>query len=1028
MKIPASTSLRRLLSFVALACSVLAAGSLSAQSAATGSIQGRIFNPASQEYVRNAEVRLDGTNQVTYSENDGSFQFANVAAGTAAITVTYTGYNTVKESFTVTAGQPAVREINIVSASAAPAPGTSKTGEVLQLAAFTVSSEREGNSKAIMDQRRNMNISTSVSSDIFGDVTDGNVGEFLKYLPGVDLDYVESEARGPRLGGMDSQYVGVSFDGIRTASADANRGGGDASRATSFEGFSITAIESIEVSRTTSPESDADSPAGTINMKTKRAFDRKGRSYGFNTSMNFNDEEFTLRKTMGPTDKMERKAKHNYEANYAESFFNQRLGILFSTSHASSYTEQYLMNVGYNRAPTAADPRPLVARQIDFKDGPKFILKDSMLLTADFKATRSLVLSLNAIYTYTEGEFWNRNFTFVAANDNANVNNGRARVGGDGLTTVVATRAPSGSINNVATLNNGGGSASKLTYTRTFSPRFEYKLPTWIIDGAAGYSRSLNNYEALERGFSSSEGGGVPSSWTATRPHAESWEWTIRQDSGNDWYDLRSFTNTNARDGGTRANSSSNIWATEIWTGQLNAKWVLPFRKFPLALKFGGKWNEENRDNKGYGNIEVWSYVGPGGNTIRTNATTGAFENATTGNWANVGPQFISPHAFDTGTTNALTVYNINGVQGMPPRVNRYAVAELFQANPGLFVNTATPENYYTDTYAAPRFFRQTIKSGYAQFDARPTSQLQLRFGARLEDTQNAVREWDPLLRAQVLAAGYPVYAPGTSGGRAQTLAGLRYQFESQPRVTRYSQYRNLFPSISAKYNILRNFEFHAGFNKGISRPPIDNLTGLWVVDEVNSRVAAPNPELQPEKTTKYQARLAYYFSGRSPGQLSLDLSQNEITNLRETFDYSADEFGVEDPDFAGYTFRATRNNSQLRKFRNMELSYNQTLGFLRHEMLRGISYNVAYTRTYANAPPRRPRAAPRILAPRLLLQEVQRFHRYGLAPGDPGRRHLRPHGRRNHPIRRFGKLEIEPPADRVCADPQSHRHARPLV
>jgi hypothetical protein len=53
-----------------------------------------------------------------------------------------------------------------------------------------VSSEREGNAKAVMDQRRNMDITTSVSSDIFGDVTDGNVGEFLKYLPGVDLDYV----------------------------------------------------------------------------------------------------------------------------------------------------------------------------------------------------------------------------------------------------------------------------------------------------------------------------------------------------------------------------------------------------------------------------------------------------------------------------------------------------------------------------------------------------------------------------------------------------------------------------------------------------------------------------------------------------------------------------------------------------------------------------------------------------------------------------------------------------------------------
>lgn len=224
--------------------------------------------------MRNAEVRLEGTPHVTYSESDGSFTFRNVPGGAATIFVTYTGYNPIKETFTITPGQTATREINFTSTAASA--GT-KNG-VVQLQAFTVSSEREGNAKAIMDQRRNMDITTSVSSDIFGDVTDGNVGEFLKYLPGVDLDYVESEARGPRLGGMDSQYVGVSFDGIRTASADANRGGGENSRATSFEGFAITSIESIEISRTTSAESPADSPAGTINMKTRRAFDRKGRT------------------------------------------------------------------------------------------------------------------------------------------------------------------------------------------------------------------------------------------------------------------------------------------------------------------------------------------------------------------------------------------------------------------------------------------------------------------------------------------------------------------------------------------------------------------------------------------------------------------------------------------------------------------------------------------------------------------------------------------------------------------------------
>jgi hypothetical protein len=150
---------------------------------------------------------------------------------------------------------------------------------------FVVSSEREGNAKAIIEQRRNMNVTTSVASDVYGDVAEGNVGEFLKFLPGVDLEYVDAETRGPRLGGLDPQYAGVTLDGSKLASADAfasyngmiNGGTGDAVRSVGFEQMSINSIESIEISRTSSADMDADAPAGTINLKTKRAFDRKGR-------------------------------------------------------------------------------------------------------------------------------------------------------------------------------------------------------------------------------------------------------------------------------------------------------------------------------------------------------------------------------------------------------------------------------------------------------------------------------------------------------------------------------------------------------------------------------------------------------------------------------------------------------------------------------------------------------------------------------------------------------------------------------
>ncbi|HEY0966056.1 MAG TPA: TonB-dependent receptor [Opitutaceae bacterium] len=911
----------------------MTASSAFAQSG-TGTIQGRVSNPATGAYTRNAEIRVNGTSLVAYSQADGSYRIPNVPAGEVSITVTYIGYNTVNETFTVSAGQTAVRDIALTSTAA-----TTNQDGVVELQAFTVSSEREGNSKAMMEQRQNMNIVTSVSSDIFGDVTDGNVGEFLKYLPGVDLDYVESEARGPRLGGMDAQYTGVSFDGVKMASADANRGG-EASRATSFESFAITSIDSIEISRTSSPESPADSPSGTINMKTKRAFNLPQRVISYNASLNFNAEEWGLSKRLGPDEKENYKWKPNYSLEYADVFFNRRLGILLGASHAESYTEQYDTNIVYNKTPTTTDTRPMVIQSLQFKDGAKWIYKDAMTGTVDFKATDRLTLSFNAIYTFTSGEFWNRNFNWTASANNTNATNGRQNVGGDGMNTVIATATTT---NTEPRVDNAGGSEDKTTYSRTFSPRFEYKIDNWEINGSFTISNATNDYDGLESGFSNSEGGLIRSNWIATRENSDSYEWTIRQTSGPDWYNLSNFTNTNTRDGGTRVNNSGRVWITEIWDGQLSAKWLTPIQKFPTTLKFGGQWNEENRINNNYNDWQIWSYIGPGGNTVTFNPTLATYQNTAFGNWANLG--YIAPHEFDLGTTNSLTVYNINGVQGMPPRADRNRIGALFLSNPELFVSTRTPDNFYNAFVANSRDLSQTVTAGYIQFDTILNPKMTLRYGVRFEETSNEFNEFDPRRKDEVIAAGHPW---SDTNSRSTTFAGLEYQYFSKPKVVRESKYDDLFPSVLFKYKILPNLEFQAGFNQAISRPPVDNLTGVWIIDEINERVTAPNAALMPEYSDNYQTRLAYYFEGRSPGQLSIAFSQNDISNLRTTYDFTADEFGVDDPEFQNFIFRSTDNSAEERRFRGMEVQYNQALGFL-PEKLRGTNVNVAYTRAYAN-------------------------------------------------------------------------------
>ena len=89
-----------------------------------------------------------------------------------------------------------------------------------------------------------------------------------------------------------------------------------------------------------------------------------------------------------------------------------------------------------------------------------------------------------------------------------------------------------------------------------------------------------------------------------------------------------------------------------------------------------------------------------------------------------------------------------------------------------------------------------------------------------MENTENRFREFDPRLKGEVVKAGFAT----DNAGRATTIPGLNYQFFSQPRVARLSDYRNWFPSLIGKYNFSPSLQFQAGFNKAISRPAIDEI------------------------------------------------------------------------------------------------------------------------------------------------------------------------------------------------------------
>jgi len=117
---------------------------------------------------------------------------------------------------TVGAGATAVRDFELTVLGTAD----KKPDEVVHLEKYVVSSEREGQSKMIAEQKQALNVKQVVSADNFGNMTEQNVGEFLKYLPGVAIDYVETDTRTAGMGGMDPKYGYVTLDGNPQASGD----------------------------------------------------------------------------------------------------------------------------------------------------------------------------------------------------------------------------------------------------------------------------------------------------------------------------------------------------------------------------------------------------------------------------------------------------------------------------------------------------------------------------------------------------------------------------------------------------------------------------------------------------------------------------------------------------------------------------------------------------------------------------------------------------------------------------------------
>jgi TonB-dependent receptor len=312
---------RRLLQIVVCLSGFL---TLSALAQSTGTISGVVTDKATSGFLVGADVRLAGTDLATATARDGTFTLANVPAGTQTVEVSYVGRKTKSVTVTVTAGATAATTIDLGET------------DVLVLEAVTVESVREGQSRAINQQRTSNTVMNVISSDAIGNLPDNTVGDALARLAGVSV-VLDGRSAFASIRGAEAKFNSITLDGSHV-SFPAPDGvfttAGQETRAVDLSTIPSDMIGSIEVIKALPADRDADAFGGQVNLVTRSAFDLPGRTingraeYRYNSlreddgmafSLNYSDVVNSAR-TLGVTATLsysdEKYGQNDYEIAY----------------------------------------------------------------------------------------------------------------------------------------------------------------------------------------------------------------------------------------------------------------------------------------------------------------------------------------------------------------------------------------------------------------------------------------------------------------------------------------------------------------------------------------------------------------------------------------------------------------------------------------------------------------------------------------------------------------------------------------
>jgi len=341
-----------------------------------GMISGRVID-TDKHALPGAYVSIDGMKTGDICDVNGFYTIKNLKPGKYKVKVSYIGFEPCYTEVTVSKGK--VTETDMIMNEGL------ELNEVLVVGAFS------GSRRALNMQKNNIGITNVVSADQVGKFPDSNIGDALKRINGINVQYDQGEARFGQVRGTSADLTSVTINGNRLPSAE----GG--TRNVQLDLIPADMVQTIEVNKVVTSDMDGDAIGGSINLVTKNTpYDRVfnatvGSGYGA-----VSDKMFL-----------------NLGLTYGDRFFNKKLGLMAAAS--------------YQYAPNGSDNTEF---EYDVDDNGKIYLdkaqvrqyyvtrkRQSYSLSVDYKFNPNHKIAFKGIYNRRDDEENRYRITYKKLND-----------------------------------------------------------------------------------------------------------------------------------------------------------------------------------------------------------------------------------------------------------------------------------------------------------------------------------------------------------------------------------------------------------------------------------------------------------------------------------------------------------------------------------------------------------------------------------------------------------------------------------